>query len=454
MRDVLISGGMLVTMDEGLGEMPGDILVRDGKIYDIAPEIAAPEGTEVIDATGMIVMPGLINAHIHTWQTGLRGLAADWTLSEYMRGMHAGLATFFRAEDIGIANLCGALNQINCGTTTIVDWCHNNPTPAHTDAAIDGLEEAGIRALFLHGSPKPDPKSGQKHFSEIPMPRNEVERLRKHRLSKEDHRVTLGLAILGPGFSVYDVCDADFRLAKDLGLVASMHVSGPMLTPDGFSRLEADGLLGSHLNIVHGNALDDNELDLVASCGLSFTVTAEVEMQMSFGKPLTGRLRQRGLPVSIGSDIESGMCGDMFSVMRMTLQAQRFVDTLEMMSREGRGPQQITLTCRDALRWATIDGARMAGIADRTGSLTKGKAADIVLLRASDPNMVPVVDPLASIVLHAGHGNVDTVMVDGEIRKRGGKLTYAGYDGRIGQLVASSQRIIGALQYARSKQAH
>lgn len=451
MAEILVRGGMLVTMDATLGEMAGDILVRDGTIAGIAPQIAAPPGAEIIDATGMIVMPGLVNAHLHTWQTSLRGLAADWTIAEYLRGMHAGLATFFRPDDIHISTLCGALNQIDCGTTMLVDWYHNNPTPAHTDANIAALDEAGIRTLFLHGSPKPDPKDGQKHFSEVPMPRAEVQRLRNGRFAADDGLVTMGLAILGPAFSVYDTCLADFRLAKDLDCVTSMHVSGPLLAQNGFHKLDDEGLLGPKLNIVHGNFLDDDTLKLLADRGLSFTVTAESEMQMSFGKPLTGRLRAHGLPVSIGTDVESDVSGDMFTAMRMTLQAQRLVDTIEAMERTGKGPETITVTCRDALRWATIDGARMAGMDARLGSLSPGKQADLVLLDAMGLNMVPVVDPVASIVLQAGPGNVDTVLIGGKIVKRAGRLCYEGLERRMGQLAASSQKIVGALHYAQSK---
>ena len=213
----------------------------------------------------------------------------------------------FNPRTSHVANLAGALHQIDCGTTTLVDWCHNNPTPAHTDAAIDGLEESGIRALFLHGSPKPDPKPGQKHFSEVPMPRSEVERLRNGRLSGDDRLVTLGLAILGPGMSVYDVARTDLLLARELDLVASMHVTGTLLVADGFERLIAEGgLIGPTVNLVHGNVLSDSTLDLLCAAGASFTVTPEVEMQMGFGRPLTNRLLKRGALVSIGSDIEFG----------------------------------------------------------------------------------------------------------------------------------------------------
>ncbi|MDF2115892.1 amidohydrolase family protein [Roseiarcaceae bacterium H3SJ34-1] len=447
---MLIRGGSVVSMDDHVGNFIGDILVHDGRIAAIAPAIAPPPGAEVLDATGKIVMPGFVNAHMHTWQTGLRGVAADWTISQYLRAIHAGLATHFRPEDIYIANLVGALSQLNCGTTTLVDWCHNNPSPEHTDAAVGGLVQSGIRALFLHGSPKPDPKPGQKHFSEVPMPRNEVVRLRRGQLASDDALVTLGLAILGPCMSIYDVCCEDFRLARETGTVASMHVTGPLLTPDGFERLAGENLLGPALNIVHGNVLSDAQLDLLVGHGVHFTVTAEVEMQMGFGRPLTGRLRRRGASISIGSDIESGMSSDMFTVTRMTLQAQRFLDSLDSFENSGQGPAEITIPCREALRWSTIDAARMAGLDQRTGSLTPGKAADIVVLSARDLNMHPVVDPVASIVLQAGVANVDTVIVGGIVRKRDGVMLYSDMPRRLDELAQSSMRILTDFNKARA----
>ncbi len=143
MRRTLIKSASIVSMDASLGDFrTGDLLVEGNRIAEVRPDIDLGSGTaetEIVDGTGRIVIPGLINAHMHTWQTGLRGFAANWTLLEYFRQMHAGLATVFRPDDIYIATLVGALNQINCGTTTLVDWCHNNPTPAHTDAAVRGL---------------------------------------------------------------------------------------------------------------------------------------------------------------------------------------------------------------------------------------------------------------------------------------------------------------------------
>ena len=169
MRDTLIRGATVITMDHQ-GELPsGDVLVRGDVIAEIAPRISS-DSAEVIDASGYLVIPGLINAHMHTWQTALRALASNWTLLEYFAKMHAGLATVFIPEDLHIATLVGALNQINCGTTTLVDWCHNNPTPAHNDAAIEGLPASGDRDAVVHGPPNTHPKPGEKPNRQLAHP--------------------------------------------------------------------------------------------------------------------------------------------------------------------------------------------------------------------------------------------------------------------------------------------
>ncbi|HSL36164.1 MAG TPA: hypothetical protein VK883_04985, partial [Arthrobacter sp.] len=191
MNGTLFKNATIVTMDPALGDLPeADLLVEDGRISAVGRDLPT-DGRDVVDCRNRILIPGLVNAHMHTWQTALRAVASNWTLLEYFRHVHRGLATLFRPEDIHIATLLGGWNQINCGTTTLGDWCHNNPTPEHTDAAVDALFESGIRAVFLHGSPKPDPKPGQPHFSEVPHPRGEVERLLRGRLADRDGRVTL-----------------------------------------------------------------------------------------------------------------------------------------------------------------------------------------------------------------------------------------------------------------------
>lgn len=445
MSRILIKGGTIVTMDPALPDLArGDILIENGKIAAISESLDS-NGAEVIEAGNMIVMPGLVNSHLHTWQSALRGIATDWTAAQYMQAMHRGLATLFRPEDIYIANLMGALNQINSGTTTLVDWYHNNPTPDHTDAAVRGLDESGIRALFLHGSPKPNPKPGQKHFSEIPMPRPEVERLLKGRFASKDGLLTMGLAILGPYYSTYDVTRTDVLLAKDLGLLASMHVGGGKpLVADGHERLLGEKLVGPHYNIVHGNDVAPEVVRAIAGDGGTFTVTAEVELQMGYGDPLTGILHQCNSPVTIGSDVEPAARGDMFTAMRVTLQHERNRWIVEDLRKTGKRPEAMPITTRHALEWVTINGAQVAGLAGRTGSLTPGKQADIVLLRADDLAMYPVRNPVGSVVMQGGVSSVDSVFIAGRAVKRHGKLLFAGLEARKAELAASGNRIMEA----------
>lgn len=444
MRRTLIRSATVISMDDAIGDLAtGDVLVEGSRIADVRSSIEVAADVEIIDGTGRIVIPGLINAHMHTWQTGLRGFAANWTLLEYFRRMHAGLATVFRPDDIYIATLVGALNQINHGVTTLVDWCHNNPTPDHTDAAVRGLVESGIRAAFFHGSPKPEPKPGEPHFSEVPHPRREIERLLAGPLANRDGLVTLGLAILGPHYSTLDVAMHDFRLARELNLIASMHQGGgPAKTPGGWEQLIEAGLVGAGVNIVHGNDLPDDLLDRLVDLGVSFSITPENEMIQGHGFPITGRLLKRGVRPTIGVDLESVLAGDLLSAARIALSMQRALDNAESRQASGTIPATTTIPVREALRWITTEGARMLGRAHQIGSLTPGKLADLVIIDASGLDLVPVHDPVATVVMQTGLANIEAVMIGGAWKKRNGRLLVDGLEAKKQLLVQSGQRLV------------
>lgn len=430
----LLRGGTVITMDAQGDLARGDVLITGDTITAIEPVIAADDA-QVVDATGCIVIPGLVNAHMHTWQTALRGVAANWTLLQYFKNMHSGLATVFTPGDLHIATLVGALNQINCGTTTLVDWCHNNPTPAHNDAAVAALLQSGIRAAFFHGTPKPDPKPGETPFWEQPHPRAEVERL-LHAHAGEP-LLSVHAAVLGPHYSTLEVALHDFRMAKELGLIASLHQGGgPARTPDGWERLEEAGLLGPHINIVHGHALSDAQLARFCDLGMSFSAAAESEMSQGHGHPLTGRLRALGRAPSLGVDLESVMSGDMLSQARIALGIQRSLDNFAYREAHGSIPPTSTITTREALAWVTVEGARMLGQQDRIGSLAPGKQADLVVIRADTLNMQPVHDPVSAVVMQASLANIESVMIAGQWRKRGGRVL----DADIGSLLESLQQ--------------
>jgi cytosine/adenosine deaminase-related metal-dependent hydrolase len=381
---------------------------------------------------------------MHTWQTALRGVAANWTLLQYFKNMHAGLATVFAPDDLHIATLVGALNQLNCGTTTLVDWCHNNPTPAHNDAAVSALLQSGIRAAFFHGTPKPDPKPGQTPFWEVPHPRAEVERLLKAHQGQP--LLDIHAAVLGPHYSTLDVAVHDFRMAQELGLIASLHQGGgPARTPDGWERLEALGLLGEQINIVHGHALSDEQLKRFCDLGMSFSAAAESEMSQGHGHPLTGRLRALGRAPSLGVDLESVMSGDMISQARIALGIQRSLDNVSHRAAHGSIPDTSTITTREALAWITVEGARMLRQLHRIGTLAPGKQADLVLIRADQLNMQPVHDPVSAVVFQASLANIDSVMVAGQWRKREGRLLGVNLPPLLAALCASGEKITRAM---------
>ena len=444
MSRTVISAATVITMDKELGEIPAaDILIDGDRISAIEPAgkiTAQMKDAEVIDGRNFIVVPGFINAHLHTWQTSLRSIASNWTLTEYFRKMHAGLATMFSPEDMYIANLVGAYNQLNSGTTTLVDWCHANRTPAHNDAALDALSESGIRAAFFHGTPKPDPKPGEPGFWEIPHPRAELERLLK---TRRTGLISVGAAILGPHYSTLDVSFHDFRMAKELGIIASMHQGGAApRAPDGWQRLEEAGLLGSYVNIVHGQSLTDEQLKRFCSVGVTFSVTPENEMTQGHGFPITGRLHKIGYAPSMGVDLETTVSGEMFTAARLSLGIQRALDNAAHREATGGIPETSTVTTRQALSWITIEGARMLNMDDRIGSLKPGKQADLVMISTDGINMQPVHNPISSVVIQTTLANIDSVMVAGRWKKRSGRLLAAGLPEKIDQLRKSGERIL------------
>ncbi len=230
----------------------GDLLIDGGKIVAVGAGADSWAVSE-IDGRDMIAMPGFINGHIHLWQTALRGLAADWTLDRYFSVLIGHVVNLYTPPDVYIGNLVGALDQINTGVTTLFDWCHIVNTPAHADAAVDGLRDARIRAVFAYGTPMTLFGTKEPH----PI---DARRMRRERLSADDGLVTMALAIRGTDFAP-GTAEADIRFARELGLIASFHVAcakhGPR--PQTMHDLARQGLLGTDINLVHANFLTADE---------------------------------------------------------------------------------------------------------------------------------------------------------------------------------------------------
>jgi 5-methylthioadenosine/S-adenosylhomocysteine deaminase len=429
-----IRGATIVSMDPSIGVIDsGDLLIDDGKIVAVGPKLGSWAVVE-IDGRDMIALPGLINGHIHLWQTALRGIAADWTLDHYFGQLIGHVVRLYTPEDVYIGNLVGALDQINSGVTTLFDWCHIVNTPSHADAAVDALRDSGARAVFAYGTPMTLFGTKEPHPAD-------ARRMRRERLASNDALVTMALAIRGTDFAP-GTAETDIGFARDLGLTASFHVAcakhGPR--PQSMQSLAEQRLLGPDINLVHANFLTIDEFRVIADHGATISITPEVEMQMGLGLPPTGAVMAAGGKLNIGTDVVTGVSTDMFTQMRFLLQTYRALTNDTFHQRETM-PDRLAMTVNQVLEHVTIKSAQCAGLDRQIGSLTPGKQADLILLRKTDINMRAAADPISSIVLHAGVSNVDTVMIRGQLVKQHGKLLYRDLGRRLHELDRSSQRL-------------
>jgi 5-methylthioadenosine/S-adenosylhomocysteine deaminase len=438
MTQILISGGAVVTMDPSVPDLQeGDVLIDADRIVAVGRNLSA-EGATRIDASGLVVMPGLVNAHLHCWQTPLRGVAADWTLKDYLQKVLGEFGPRFSPEDIYWATLAAALDQIDAGVTTLVDWCHNAPTRAHAQAALEALRDAGIRALFLRGAFTFQP-GGFTVLDDASSPTEVGQWKEIGTPSGADGLLTIGMSILGPAFAPLELARSELQRAKALDQIVSMHFVGPSNT-DVFRTLAAEGLITPKVNIVHGNGLAAEELRALIDCGATFTVTPEIEMQMGFSPCITGLIRAHGAKPSLGVDTETSSSSDLFQVIRFTLQLQRYMDHQLARANTTEPLEIVSIGAREALQWATIEGARAAGLEASVGTLTPGKQADIILVRASE--VKPGIEPVQLIVSRAAAVDVDTVFVGGRLKKRSGQRLGAAQDEVGKKLAQISRRIL------------
>jgi cytosine/adenosine deaminase-related metal-dependent hydrolase len=226
-------------------------------------------------------------------------------------------------------------------------------------------------------------------------------------------------------------------LGRELGLRTSVHVgNGDFGKPyKSIEKMHAAGLLGADIQYVHGNSLDDTSIQRIAESGGQMVATPTVEMQMQFGFPATTRFLAAGVRPGLGVDVVTSTDCGLFAQMATTFQIAR-------LQAYERGT--VSINVRDALSFATIDGARSIGLESKVGSLTPGKQADIVLLRA--PRLLAANDPVGFVVLSAGPQSVDTVVVAGQTRKRDGRLLREDVASLERKLEASRERLLQAAQ--------
>lgn len=406
--EFIIRGAHILTMDQALGDLDrSDIHVRSGTIVAVGPNLSAP-GAEVIDARTMIALPGLIDTHNHIWNSTCRNVVKEGPEKGYFATVLA-LGKQYTPEDTYRGVRLGCAEMINSGVTMVHDYAHNVRSPEHARANLRALADCGIRSRFsyghYHGGPPPDQ----------PMDLADIISLQQNWPTHSNE----GLLTLGFGARVFastgvpsvhpmtlEVARRDWEGVRALKLPITAHISGDI------AFLAREGMLGPDLLITGSRGMDGNDYEIIKKTGTHVSIAPHADMRYSYTVPKLVELLKLDVKVSLGVDTAPvAGSNDMFDAMRRTMDTQ-FVRTRNPMS----------VSARQVLEMATINGAWHMGVADKVGSLVPGKRADLILVRTTDLNMAPLGDPVTAIVRSAQPHNVDTVVIDGRILKREGRL--------------------------------
>jgi cytosine/adenosine deaminase-related metal-dependent hydrolase len=413
-RPLVFRGGTVLTMDDaGTVLADADVLVVDGTIAAVGQRLDVPEGTHEIDAGGGIVMPGMIDTHRHMWQTAMRGYGADWTLTQYFVWNYLEHGRKFRPQDIAAGNRLSAIESLDAGVTTTVDWSHNLHTVDHAEAALDALRSVPGRFVLAYGNIQ----AGPWEWTADPAVRSLLERLR----DAGDDRMGVQIAFDVTGDPAFPE-RAAFEAARELGIPVTTHAGVWGATnDDGIRLMHENGFMNSDTVYVHASTLTRDSYQRIAATGGSISVSTESECSAGQGHAPTEQVLQYGIPVSLSMDTSVWWSADIFSAMRATLNADRMAEhmTAHLM---GDTVTHLRLRAQNVVEWATRGGAHALG-RDDLGSLEPGKKADVVLIRNdASPVMFPVLNPYGHVVFQAQRGDVHTVVVGGQVVKSDGRL--------------------------------
>jgi cytosine/adenosine deaminase-related metal-dependent hydrolase len=233
-----------------------------------------------------------------------------------------------------------------------------------------------------------------------------------------------------------DVIAASWALARDSGRRIHARACTAAASGGEVAELGRRGLLGADVTLSHCTRLSDADFDAIASSSTSIALTPASDMAAGAGPPPMQQLIDRGIRPGLGVGDERLAPGDVFAQMRAVISVQHA--TSFDLKLAGKGGVPNLLNTRDVIRYATIDGAKAAGLADITGSLSPGKRADVIVLRADRPNIAPVNDPIGAVVWGMDTSNVAWVLVAGEVVVADGALVTG--SARARELALSSQR--------------
>lgn len=414
-KKIIIRGADILTMDPLVGDFEGgDLLIDGSTILAVGQRIDCTDA-EIVDARGKILMPGFIDTHHHQFETALRSTLSNGSLVDdgsptgklnYLSYILGTLAPTYRPEDVYISELFGSLSQLDAGVTTVFDVSQIHYTPEHSDAAVAALRDAGRRSVMGYFE-------GAGSHSAFP---GDAKRLRKEHFSSDDALVTM---IMG-GEIFLPEWEKSWEIARELELRTALHVVGSMGLAPAMESIAAQGLLTDKHLLIHMTGMSDTTWKAVRDAGSSISLAVPIEMTMRHGMPPILKSLELGILPSLSSDVECTLTADFFTQMRAALTLQRGL--VHEMALNGNPDTPELLTVRKVIEFATVGGAKALGMDQRIGTLSVGKAADLILLDADAINVAPLNNVPGAVVTLMERSNVNSVFVDGKIKKWNGRL--------------------------------
>jgi cytosine/adenosine deaminase-related metal-dependent hydrolase len=403
---LLLKGGAIISMDARIGDLAkADVLIEGKTIAAVGPNLSAP-GATIIDASNMILIPGLIDCHRHSWEGQLRRINPNApTLADYSNATHLSFATHYRPQDMYVGGMITALGCIDAGITCVIDNSHNARSAAHSDAAVEALLDSGMRAVHASGAPQAGDWDHQ-------WPQD-LARLQKKYFSSADQLVTLRM------FSPPN--RDNWTYARSLGLRITTEFQGAQAAAQ-LDPLWQDKLVGPDNTFNHCGALPERTWEILRDSGATVDVCPRSDAQYALGEGISAyqHALDHGIKPGFSIDNETSYSSDMFAEMRIAFYMQRALAQNRKFAGEQKVPTPVNV--RDVLECATINGANCAGLGNKIGSISPGKEADIVMIRADDINLYPSNNALGTVVQAADRSNIDTVIIGGRIRKQAGRI--------------------------------
>jgi 5-methylthioadenosine/S-adenosylhomocysteine deaminase len=426
----LFKAGIVITMDSAVPNLAaGDVLVEGDRIAAIGKNIEA-DGAKVIDATGNIVMPGLIDSHHHMWLGVMRRMMPDVDdLFAYINVVAETVGAHYRPLDMYLSTRLTAVTSLEAGITTIIDACHSSRSPEQTDAALDALDNTGIRALHMVGA------AMDKRASTAHLP-TDLKRLASS-WNNEGGLVRVGL---------FGQLNLDWwKVARNLDMriltefIGDLAKVGPKFTEK--------GVLGPHNIFNHCTRVPQETWKLFADSGINTTVNPRSDALFGFDDESFGYQQaiDHGLKPALGIDLDTAFGSDLFGEMHALFGQQRSAMRYRRFHGEANVPAPISVEA--VLEAATVNGARATGLENSIGTLTPGKQADIIMVRTNGVGVFPVTNAIGTIVQAVERSDVDTVMVAGVLRKQADKLVGVDVAKLQADVNASRDYLLGAGGY-------